>query len=134
MAGRPMKYTPGLASLIADELGQGKTLLDICADKDMPSRTSVYRWLEKVPEFRDMYARARERQCDTLAEEALATARNATNEDANAVRVRLDAIKWFTAKVAPKTYGDSATLKHAGADGGPLTVQVVRFGDDPPSE
>ena len=59
-----------------------------------------------------MYARAREDQADTLADEVVSIARQATSEDAAAVRVHLDAVKWYASKMAPKTYGDKHEVTH----------------------
>lgn len=118
MTGRPTTYSPGLASLICDRIARGESLLKICAEKDMPSQSMVYRWLEKHHAFRERYARARELQCDSLADEALEVTRNGKANMANANRVRLDAIKWFAAKVAPKKYGEK--VQHTGDGGGPI--------------
>lgn len=87
----------------------------ICAEDGMPSQSMVYRWLDKYLQFREKYARARDLQCDTMADEAIQITRNGSAEMANANRVRLDAIKWFTSKVAPKKYGDLSVVKHEGA-------------------
>jgi hypothetical protein len=40
----------------------------------MPDRTTVYRWLEANPDFRDRYARAREALKDFYAEQILTVA------------------------------------------------------------
>ncbi len=42
----------------------------------------------------------------------------------NRDRMRMDARKWFTSKIAPKLYGEK--LEVAGPDGGPLEVIVTR--------
>ena len=78
----------------------------ICETAGLPAAETVRRWLLTNDAFRAQYVRAREEQCDTLADEVLATAREATNENAHAVRVQLDAIRWFAGKVYPKKYGD----------------------------
>lgn len=101
----------------------GMSLRAICAADDMPDRDTVWRWLRDPVRttFHGQYARARDTQADTLAEEALDAARNATAETAQAVRVHVDAVKWFAGKVAPRKYGDK--LQHTGADGeGPIQV------------
>lgn len=60
-----------------------------------------------------------------LAENALQRAEMATNEDANAVRVYVDAVKWFASKVAPKDYGERITADHRLADGDGQPVDVL---------
>lgn len=107
-------YSAGLADLICDRLARGESLMAICAEDGMPSQSMVYRWLDKYLNFREKYAHARALQCDTMADEAIQITRNGSAEMANANRVRLDAIKWFTSKVAPKKYGDMSVVKHEG--------------------
>jgi hypothetical protein len=122
---RPSKYTDGLAAIICDHLANGVTLTAICSRSEMPGYSTVMRWLGENQAFRDRYARAREMQADFFAEKALTEAMNATNENANAKRVQLDAIKWFAAKAAPKKYGDKLDVAHTGN----VNVSVVRYSD-----
>ena len=74
----------------------------------MPGRQTVYQWFNLHPDFKDMYARAREERADLLADEVITIAD--TEEDPNKARVRIDARKWWAAKVNPKSYGDKADL------------------------
>jgi hypothetical protein len=83
-----------------------------------------------APEFRDQYARAREVQADTLFDECLEIADDASGdvieqagEDGAVIsvanhtrvardRLRVDARKWMVAKLAPKKYGDRPQIEH----------------------
>lgn len=119
-AGRPSDYTPELAAKICERIADGESLKAICSGDDMPSKASVYLWLTKHPEFSDMYVRAREDQADTLADEIIEIADDATrdtivdddgNETCNSEwinrsRLRVDARKWIAAKLKPKKYGE----------------------------
>lgn len=126
MVGRPSSYTQQAGDYICAEIARGRSLRNICeTEPEMPAFETVRRWILSFPAFREQYARAREVQCDTLADEALDSAREATPENANAVRVKLDAIKWFAGKVHPKVYGDATLVKHAGHDGGELSVNLT---------
>ena len=44
------------------------------------------------------------------------------HEHINRSRLRVDARKWYLAKLAPKRYGDKAEMAVTGHDGGPLFV------------
>lgn len=125
--GRPSLYSDGLAAIICDHLAQGETLTAICARPEMPGISTVSRWLTEKEDFREKYARAREVQADYFAEKALTEAMEATNENANAKRVQLDAIKWFSSKVAPKKYGDRMALD--AAISGKLEVGWAKSGE-----
>ena len=72
----------------------------------MPDRDTVRRCQAENDPFRSQYAIARDHQADALAEEAIHVARNARAGTASARRLQVDAIKWLTAKLAPKRYGE----------------------------
>lgn len=124
--GRPSDYSPELAADICGRLVLGQSLRSICSGEGMPDIATVYRWLAAHESFRDQYARAREDQADTMADEIVAIADE--EEDPAKARVRVDARKWVAAKLKPRKYGDKVTNEHTGADGGPVALSVsVRF-------
>jgi hypothetical protein len=94
------------------QLAEGKTLIEICAKKGMPSKATIYRMVEESPQLRDDYTRARSKQADTFAEMIVTESRTAT--DAQLGRLRMDALKWAASKIAPKKYGDKVEVEHAG--------------------
>ena len=104
--GRPSSFNWEIAGEICRRIAEGETLRSICQLEEMPSHTTVLRWLRENGQFRSQYAQAREDQADTLADEMLDVARSATNQDANAKRVHIDTLKWRVAKLKPKVYGD----------------------------
>ena len=85
----------------------------------MPARCTVLRWAASDPQFRDMYAHARARQADALAEEIIGIGDNATIETVHVARLRCDNRKWYASKLAPRVYGDRLTTEHSGPNGGP---------------
>jgi hypothetical protein len=112
--GRPSEYTTDKAQQICAMMlerkadGNVMSLRDICALPGMPSESSVYKWRSTVPEFAEMYARAREEQTHLTAEDVIKIAD--TEEDPNRARVRIDARKWYASKLNRKDYGDSLDL------------------------
>lgn len=96
----------------------------ICAGDSMPGATTVYRWLGENEVFREQYARAREDQADTLADEIIDIAdeqAEVTKEDGTTYdpdvgrdKLRVDARKWVAAKLKPKKYGDKVDVAHSG--------------------
>lgn len=101
----------------------------------MPEQRTVYRWLahKDHEEFRQQYARARELQADTLADECLDIADDARNdwmeklgpeeaqlyqlngEHIQRSRLRIDQRKWMAGKLKPKVYGDKQETVHSGS-------------------
>lgn len=151
--GRPTDYTEELAADICVRLSEGESLKGICAGDDMPNRATVFRWLAVHEAFRDMYARAREEQADTLADEIVSISDEectmvradkhpgvkADDEDGSlevvfdstAVarnRLRVDARKWVAAKLKPRKYGDKLAL--GGADELPAIRFAVELSDE----
>lgn len=145
---RPSDYTPEMAAHICSEMVEGRSLRAICLDDNMPSKTSVFRWLALHQEFRDQYAYAREAQADTLADEITYIAdtpqigfktTTKANGDIETVegdmversRLQIDARKWVASKLKPKKYGDATLMKLADSEGANLQVSVIRFSDCP---
>jgi hypothetical protein len=104
---RPSTYTPDLAARICEAVADGRYLSTLCAQADMPTRSTIYLWLAAHREFSDMYARAREQRADLIADEIIAIADN--EADPNRARVKIDARKWAAAKLNPKRYSDRVT-------------------------
>jgi hypothetical protein len=138
---RPSKYSVALTDRICERLMQGESLVSICSNAKMPTTGMVYRWLNKIEEFRDRYARAREIQADTLADQILDISNTpvlgiTTKSGKDGVeitegdmiqhrRLQVDARKWYASKLAPKKYGDKieADLNHSGG----ITVNIKQF-------
>lgn len=143
-AGRPSDYSAELTTTICTRLGLGESLREICRNEDMPSKTTVMRWLAQHQVFRDQYARARDAQADYYAEEIIEIADDGSNdwmerknsdgstyevenhEAINRSKLRVDTRKWLMARMAPKKYGDRITQEVTGADGAPL-VPVINL-------
>lgn len=134
MSGRPSEYSEDMAIDICSRLASGEPLVRICRDESMPHVSTVYRWIAANDTFRDMYARAREDQADTLADEIIDISDESRldkiiDDDGNEridseyvarSRLRVDARKWVAAKLKPKKYGEKLTQELTGADGGPI--------------
>jgi hypothetical protein len=137
--GRPTVFSQGLAQVICLRISNGESLRSIVKDEEMPAQSSVYEWLIAHPSFAEQYARAREDQADTLADEIIAIA----DEQPEVIAVidkktgaliehkldgaflqwqknRIDARKWTAMKLKPKKYGDRVQV--AGDAENPLAV------------
>lgn len=113
-------YTPELAETICIKLMEGESLLSICKKKDMPSASTVYKWLLEIPEFSDNYARAREAQAERYADEIIGLADD-TSRDlipfSGAIersKLQVDARKWIASKLLPKKYGSFKAIEVKG--------------------
>ena len=135
LIGRPTKYDTDIASEICVRLSNGEPLRQICMEDDMPAQSTVYLWLTRHPDFSEMYARARDEQADTLADQIIAIAdempMETTDKDGNTKfdsayiqwqRSRVDARKWVAAKLKPRKYGDRVAVEGT-EDGAPIKTE-----------
>jgi hypothetical protein len=123
-----MDFNPQIADQILERIANGESLKSITAIEAFPSRSVVYEWLATEKPFADKYARAREDQADTYADEITAIADDpALPSDQK--RIMVDARKWVACKLKPRKYGDKLDHTLASPDGGPvkhsITVEFV---------
>lgn len=115
--GRPSKRTPEMEEAIINGLMDGLSLVQICASDNMPNRRTILRWMEDDEAFATRCARAREIQADLMDDKIIQLIEDVNVENASAMRVKLSALQWRAAKLAPKKYGDKQEVE--------LTGQVV---------
>jgi hypothetical protein len=131
MAGRPTIYDDATAAEICRRIMDGESLKGICEDKDMPARSTVHMWLANNEAFMDKYAKAKDTQADTLADEMQYIADNViADKDAVAkARLQVDTRKWVAAKLKPKKYGDKLDMTSGGEKLQPVLVKFVGDGN-----
>lgn len=85
-------------------VSEGKSLRASCADLGLDP-PSTHTFIDADEGLRQQYARAREQRAEVLAEEALTYGRAAAagKVKPDGARVAIDAIKWATARMAPRT-------------------------------
>lgn len=116
-AGGGVEYSEDLALDICTCVAGGMSLTRTLKRPNMPTLTSVYRWIADKPAFKEMLERARTDQADSLADqirdaadtlEALATdtEKPPLAAQVQAHKVRLDALIWTASKLKPKKYSE----------------------------
>jgi hypothetical protein len=146
-------YPVAICTVICERICNGESLRSICAEEDMPAKSTVMRWLND-PEcrpFRDQYARAREVQADCIGDEILEIADDGTNdfmervnkdgsvtttvnqENIGRSRLRVDSRFKLMTMLAPKKYGPKVELEHGGEIGVKIT-KIERVIVDPKKE
>lgn len=113
---RPTGFDPEVAERILMAVADGKTLREIAAEPDMPTKSTVQRWIMKYPALKTAWQAARELSAASLEEEALGLARdlteNAGSHTGTTVRafdVAMNQFRWSAAHRDPATFGSSAT-------------------------
>lgn len=111
--------TPHVAGL-CDFVSRGGTLVDYCRGHGL-SVSTVEGFLQRTPEAKEVYARAREAQGDALAAQMLQLADDCTEEDVQSTRTKIDTRKWLLSRWHRKTYGDHQKVEHEGG----VSITVV---------
>lgn len=136
---RPSKYTDKLASKICEELALGKSMRTVCAQKDMPAMSTVFKWLSENKKFSEQYEKAKQEAADAMAEDLLYIADTPVMGETKTIkpdgsieikqdemlghrRLQIDARKWLMAKMKPKKYGDKIDMT---TDGKALPVPIL---------
>lgn len=99
---------------LLDRTSKGEPLSRICRDPRMPSRSSVYEWIEADEKFAGQFRAARARGIHALAEECLDIADEPTSDPVQVAnkRVRIDTRLRLAGKWLPKEYGDKLDVNY----------------------
>jgi hypothetical protein len=122
------------ADAIEKWISEGKTLRSYCRKPGAPSRELVDKWRRTNPEFGARIARARDIGYDAIAEEALAIADDASNDDDGEgnldhefvarSKLRVETRLKLLAKWDPRRYGDKLAVG-GDADAPPIRLLSV---------
>ena len=125
--GRPTVCTPELTQVLCFRLLEGESLRSICTDDAMPARSTVLYWLSGAwpegdprQEFLGQYARAREAQAELYADDIIEIADEATEDEINSARLKIDARKWVVTRLLPRY---AKKLVHEGGEK-PIPVEL----------
>lgn len=141
---KPVRFSQELFDIICGEIASGRSLRSICTDEGMPTVSGVMKWLIEKPEIVEQYTRAREIQAETIFDEMLDIADDASNdwmlsnkpdsdswllngEHIQRSRLRIDARKWQLSKMIPKKYGDKTDIT---SNGNTIAVAPIKWADE----
>lgn len=127
-AGRPSTRTYEIEEKIITGLMEGNSLVKVCEEEGMPNRRTVMRWMEADEDFASRCARAREMQADLMDDKIIDLIDRVDIVNYQAEKVKLAALQWRAAKLAPKRYGDKLGITDG--EGGALKVMIQRFGEN----
>jgi hypothetical protein len=126
---------------VCTEIEKGRALRNILKEKEMPSSSTFYQWLDNNIEKSKQYARATEVRAEIIFDDIIAIADENTNDtyiDDNGFekvnkdviqrsRLRIDARKWVLSKLNPKKFGEKLDVT---SDNKPISQPPI-FGDNP---
>lgn len=106
--GRPSTYSPEIAQRICEHIATGGYATNL-KRFGLPHESTICDWQNKIPEFAEAYARARERRAETFADQIIEIAD--TCEDPAKGRLQIDARKFIASKLLPRVYGDNQRVE-----------------------
>ena len=125
---RPSIYSEKLVDKMLEEIASGRSVIGLCRDEEWtPNAETWYRWLYKIEGLSNRYAQAKSVQSEREADIILDIADNATNQDYQVARLRVDARKWIASKLLPNKYGERTQIDHSSTDGSmkPTVIELV---------
>lgn len=134
--------TPAISDAQADEIcvrvAAGETCKAVCRDLGVSAATFRLMVVDDRPAgLADRYARAREAQAESWADEIVELADECSRDSVEGKngedvpnhewitrsRLRVDTRKWLMAKLHPKAYGEKIEQTVLGKDGGPIVIK-----------
>jgi len=94
---------------ILTRLANGELAIDVAAAYGI-AHSDLVLALDKLPEFRNAYHRARDAGYDVMAEQTIQIADNAQNTDIYKAGLQIKTRQWFLSKRKPQTYGDRVDI------------------------
>lgn len=112
-----MVFSQAIADEICEKVAtSSKSLKALCKENPhWPNRPSIYRWMRDYKGFSEKFYEAKVFQINSLVDDILDIADDATNDDIDSnvfrARVRIDTRKWIAAKLAPRLYGNKVQIE-----------------------
>jgi hypothetical protein len=97
-------YSPKVVDLIWDRLLDDVSLRQICQDRNVPARSTLFVWLRQHPEFAREYRFAKWFQCHCLADDMVDIADDCSPENFRLAKRRIAALASRLSKLKPKRY------------------------------
>ena len=128
---------PENAEFICAKIADRWTLRQIARELECEA-SAITIWVREDEKFAAQYARAREIQAESFADEIREISDEGANdwyvregvdvpdhEHISRSKLRVDTRRWLMSKMLPKKYGDKATTELVGAGGGPVEIAML---------
>ena len=107
---KELTLTTSLSNNICQKLMEGKPLTQICQEKDLPSLTTIYKWINSNPSFAKQITQARKVGCQTYLDKMITELETASHKDVPILREKLHHYRWLAQKLLPALYGDKQEI------------------------
>ena len=103
---KELTLTTSLSNNICQKLMEGKPLTQICQQKDLPSLTTIYKWINSNPSFAKQITNARRVGTQYYLDKMIEELETMSAKDVGIVREKLHHYRWLSSKLLPNLYGD----------------------------
>ena len=104
-----LPLTTEISSSIINQLMHGKPLTSIARQKDMPSLSKIYNWIQTDKDFANKILTARRIGAQTYLDQMVETLENCSHKDAYIVNLKLQHYRWLASKLIG-IYGDKQEI------------------------
>jgi hypothetical protein len=122
--GRPSMYTAELVAEFCRRIVEGRGVMSVCEDDDMPSHDTIFRWQREMRPFAEALAHARAERTEAFSGQIVALSERAltdTKLDPARIRVAIDALDKAARLMQPRK------VELTGANGGPIPVASLNL-------
>jgi hypothetical protein len=98
---KKLPLTTETSSKIINELMHGKPLTSIARQKEMPSLSKIYSWIQTDKKFADKILSARRIGAQTYLDKMIEELENCSHKDAYIVNLKLQHYRWLASKLIP---------------------------------
>ena len=98
-----------MSSDIVTQLMNGKPLTSIARQKDMPSLSKIYNWIQTDKDFANKILTARRIGAQTYLDKMIEELENCSHKDAYLVNLKLQHYRWLASKLIG-IYGDKQEI------------------------
>ena len=104
-----LPLTTEMSSDIVTQLMNGKPLTSIAKQKDMPSLSKIYNWIQTDKDFANKILTARRIGAQTYLDKMIEELQNCSHKDAYIVNLKLQHYRWLASKLIG-IYGDKQEI------------------------
>ena len=104
-----MPLTTEMSSDIVTQLMNGKPLTSIARQKDMPSLSKIYNWIQTDKDFANKILTARRIGAQTYLDKMIEELENCSHKDAYLINLKLQHYRWLASKLIG-IYGDKQEI------------------------
>jgi len=125
---RPTIYSEELEDRMLEEIASGRSVISLCREEDWtPNADTWYRWMYKIDGLSDRYTRAKSISSEFHADQILAIADSADNQNYQVARLQIDSRKWVASKLVPNKYGEKSQIDHTSSDDSMKAPTVIKL-------